>query len=99
MKKVLSFALAILLIFSLCACGSSKNKLVGNWICEASHSGYPDQMTLNKDGTGMADGYDCNWTAENGVLTLVIGNLLIGSLSYEYEIDGSVLYLDGYAYN
>lgn len=98
MKKLLSLALTIVVVLSLCACGSPADKLTGNWVCEGSYKGYPDQMTLNEDGTGIVEGYSCNWTAEDGVLTLAVGNILIGTLSYEYEIDGSVLYLDGYAY-
>lgn len=94
MKKVVSLALAIVIALSLCACSSSANKLVGNWVCEESCSGYPDQMTLYEDGTGVLEGVGCSWTAENGVLTILVGYL--GTWTYEYEIDGAVLYLDGY---
>ena len=99
MKKLWFLTLTMSIVLFLCACGSSTDKLVGNWICEEVYSGYPDQMTLNEDGTGTVDGYGCNWTAENGVLTIAVGNLLIGTLEYSYEIDDSVLYLDGYGYN
>lgn len=95
MKKALAIVLVLVMILSLGACGSS-NKLEGNWICEESHSGYPDQMTLFEDGTGSVDGFDCNWTAADGIINFSLG--LFGTKTYNYEISGSVLYLDGYAY-
>lgn len=88
--------MAIIIVLSLCACASSEDKLVGNWVCEESIRNYPDQMTLYEDGTGIADGRTCSWTAEDGVLKLLLG---FSSHSYDYEIQGSVLYLNEYAYN
>ena len=84
--------------FAFCGCGTSSKKLVGNWICEEVHNGYPDQMTLNADGTGIAEGYTCNWYCQDGILTISVGNMLIGTKTYNYEVKGSVLYLDGYSY-
>lgn len=98
MKKVCLVMCLIIVVLALCSCGSDKNKLVGCWVCEEINKGYPDQMSLNKDGTGTADGFTCNWSAKDGIFTLTVGSVFGGTYSYEYSIKSSKLYLDGYGY-
>lgn len=99
LKKSVALLVVLCILFVLCSCNSS-NKFVGNWVCEKSYgSRYPDQMTLQSDGTGTADGYPCSWAENDGTLTLNVGNAFIGSLSYEYRFEGSTLYLDDFAYD
>ena len=97
MKKYIVLLFALIICFSLCACDSSANELEGNWVCQEVHSGYPDQMILNEDGTGTTDGISCTWYAKDGVITLTIAGLL--TEDYTYEFRDSVLYLDGYGYD
>lgn len=53
-------------------------------------------MTLESDGTGIVDGYTASWRTKGNTFTI---NLLVGAFSYEYELKGSILYLDGYEYH
>ena len=53
-------------------------------------------MTLESDGTGIVDGYTASWRTKGNTFTI---NLLVGAFSYEYELKGSTLYLDGYEYH
>lgn len=94
-KKVVVLLVLICTIGAISSCSSS-SKLAGNWVCEEQHSGYPEQMTLKKDGTGTVEGFSCNWTTKDGTLTLSVG--ILGSFSYKYKFSGSALYLDEYAY-
>lgn len=96
-KSILFLAITLCVLLSLCSCGSS-SELVGNWVCDEAHSGYPDQMTLNADGTGTVDGFSCSWTENDGELVLNVGSVLIGVKTYDYSFSGSKLYLDGYSY-
>ena len=97
LRTALILLIVVCLLFSMCACGSS-SRFVGNWICDEVHSGYPDQMTLNRDGTGMADGFTCSWNAKDGRLKFNVGSILVGNIEYDYEFRGSRLYLDDYGY-
>ena len=94
MNKLLAFLLAVIMVFSLCAC-TSTSKLVGSWVCDEVHSGYPDQMVLNRDGTGVADGISCNWSTSGNRFVL---SMLLGTYDYTFYTRGSTLYLDDYAY-
>ncbi len=89
-------ALAICMVIMITGCNLGKGKLAGNWACRESVSDYPDQIMLDKDGTGVADGMTMNWSESNGVLMLTFA---LGSYEYRYKVSGSVLYLDGYAYD
>ena len=96
-KRIVKLAILIMLLlsfaFSLCACG---NKLTGNWVCTEHISNYPGSMTLKSNGTGVADGYSISWYTRDNTLTM---SLLMGTYTYDYELKGSTLYLDGYAYH
>ncbi|MBQ6531279.1 MAG: hypothetical protein IJI39_10240, partial [Clostridia bacterium] len=92
----ISLIAVMLTIMSLCSCGSS-NSIVGNWVCQEVHDGYPDQMTLKDDGTGMVEGVSCSWNTNNDKLSIIAGSY--GQFDYTYKIDGQILYLDSYAYD
>lgn len=94
-KKLYVLLIALTLCSFFISCGSG-SKFVGNWICKEVHSGYPDQMILNNDGTGIVDGASCSWRNEDGKLILSVG--ILGSYDYDYEFRGSKLYLAGYEY-
>ena len=96
MKRLIPLILVLVICLSLCACGSDENKLEGNWVCQEVHSGYPDQLILNADGTGTGDGFSLTWYVQDDVITMTIGVFL--TKTYNYEFRGSVLYLDGYGY-
>ena len=85
--------LILALVFTLCSCGK---KLTGHWVCEDTIDNYPGSMTLESDGTGIVDGYTASWRTKGNTFTI---NLLVGAFSYEYELKGSILYLDGYEYH
>ena len=90
----LSFLVCVVLSLGACAC-SNASKLTGSWVCDEVHGGYPDQMHLNSDGTGTADGMNCNWSVNDGK---IIFSLMLGSYDYQYKFEGSKLYLDDYSY-
>ena len=97
-KRLSILAILTCIVLFLCSCRGSSN-LLGNWICNEVRNGYPDQMTLYKDGTGIIDGWTCNWTADNGTITF-IASVVTGSqrVSYNYRMSDSKLYLDGFEY-
>lgn len=96
MKKAVSLFLSIIIIGCMfCACGSTA-RFEGNWACENAPNGYPGQMSLKGDGTGIADGFSCNWREQDGEFVLVLS--LYGKLAYKYHFEGSTLYLDDYKY-
>ena len=94
-RKIVIFIIAATVLLTLCSCGAS-SKLVGSWVLEdyTSNYAYPEQMTLRKDGTGIVEGFSCNWTAKDGVLVISYGT----TIRYDYHFSGSKLYLDDYAY-
>lgn len=101
-KKYLSLLLLLALCISLFGCGS-KSQLVGNWILQDRDALSSDvsntfvsQLTLQSDGTGLGDGMSLNWSTDKDKMTLALG--ILGTYSYKYSIKGSILYLDGYAY-
>ena len=97
-KNICSLVFLIVLmltfVFTLCSC---TNKLEGKWVCDNAPDNYPGIMILKSDGTGSADGYSMNWATSGDILDLKVA--LAGSFCYEYELDGSTLYLDGYGYH
>lgn len=95
LRKLVVFIIAASIVLTFCACGAS-SKLVGSWVLEDRSAGfaYPEQMTLRKDGTGMVEGFSCNWTAKDGKLIISYGT----TIRYDYHFSGSKLYLDDYAY-
>lgn len=99
MKKYLSVILIVVMIVTVCilltAC-SNESKIIGNWICDEVHSGYPDSMTLNSDGTGIADGMSINWWVENDEFKF---SYVFGSHSYDLTISGDTLFLNDYSYH
>ena len=92
-KLAILTVLILALVFTLCSCGK---KLTGHWVCEDTIDNYPGSMTLESDGTGIVDGYMASWRTKGNTFTI---NLLVGTFSYEYELKGSILYLDGYEYH
>lgn len=70
--------------------------MFGNWVCDEVHRGYPDQIIINKDGTGTGDGVSCSWSVKDDTVTFVLG--IYGAYSYKYSVKGSTLYLDDYTY-
>lgn len=96
MKKFVVFSLIAVILCSISlGCGAG---IEGNWVCDEVHGGYPDQMSLNEDGTGTADGYSCNWYVADNQLTITVGSIFAGTLTYEYSVSGTELYLDEYRY-
>lgn len=101
MKRKVSLLLAVLLIAVL-ACGCAKKQtgnsspFVGTWVCDNDPTGYPAQMVLREDGSGIADGISVVWSANEADSEF----RLVGGLAqrrYTYAFDGSsTLYLSGY---
>ena len=92
-KFAILTVLILALVFTLCSCSK---KLTGHWVCEDTIDNYPGSMTLESDGTGIVDGYTASWRTKGNTFTI---NLLVGAFSYEYELKGSTLYLDGSEYH
>ncbi len=95
-KVIIVLILVVCMTVSICACGGAKSKVVGNWVCDEVHGDYPDQITLNRDGTGTGDGFSLNWSIQDDTITFNVG--MIGTYTYYYEVYDSKLYLDGYGY-
>jgi uncharacterized lipoprotein YehR (DUF1307 family) len=98
MKKTLAVLLALMLMFSLVACGGGGSSLVGKWVPEEGQdiSGdfIEERMELSKDGTGIGDGMSLKWKAEKDRLTFNLDLLGFGlALAYDYEISGDTLTL------
>lgn len=95
-KRITAVLVLVITVLSFCSCGKA-SKLAGRWHCETDiNHGYPDQLVLNEDGTGSADGYGLNWYADDSILHLSIS--LIGTKEYYYSITSGVLHLDDYIY-
>jgi len=80
------------LVFSIVACGGSSS-LVGRWVPEEGQRVSSDfierSLELQKDGTGIGDGYSLKWTTEKGRITL---KLDVGmGFAYDYKLSGSTL--------
>jgi len=82
------------LVFSLAACGGGSS-LVGKWVPEEDQRVSSDfiekTLELQKDGTGIGDGYSLKWTAEKGRLSLKL-DMGMG-IAYDYKLSGSTLTL------
>ena len=87
-------ALVFGLVFSLVACGGAS--LVGKWVPESGQKISDDfietSLELQKDGTGIGDGFTLKWTAEKGRLTFKLDLMGIG-IAYNYKLSGKTLTL------
>lgn len=88
----------ILIIYMAISFRSDESKLVGTWACENSVYGYPDGIVLYENGVAIADGYDCTWYIEDGIIFFEDISIFVSNQSYRYEVVGSKLYLDGFVY-
>lgn len=91
---LLAVIIGVSLLITSCSSGS---RLEGQWVCETVHSGYPDSMTLNSDGTGLADGMSISWWVDETTDEFNFSYAL-ASHDYAYSVSGDTLYLDDYAY-
>lgn len=105
MKKIVSLVLAVLMAVTL-LCGCAKNQsaspspFVGTWVCDYDPSGYPAQMVLRADGSGIADGVSVVWSANETDSEFLLVGGLAGKHQYTYAFDGSnTLYLGDYREN
>jgi hypothetical protein len=94
-EKILVFVLALMLAFSLVACGGGSSSLVGKWVPEEGQE-IPDNFfeknfELSKDGTGINDMFSLKWKAEKGRLTITFD--MGFSFAYNYKISGTTLIL------
>lgn len=101
MKRFIALVLALVLACTgLCSCNEAT--IEGTWICKEVIDGYPDRMVLNEDGTGILDDtVVVTWDAESvGIIIFFtdLFGLTVELDSYEYELKGSKLYLDGNEY-
>jgi hypothetical protein len=93
MKKLLAFALVLMLTFSLVACGGS-SALVGKWVLVHGNTTLIS-FELSKDGTGKAHDRPITWTAKEGLLRLIYGKSADAEWGpYRYKISRSTLILD-----
>ena len=93
--SVLLIVLSLALICtSLSGCGK-KSVLVGHWAAAEITSGYPDDLILRADGTGIADGWNTSWSIQGSTLRLTF---ILGSYEYEYDVSETTLRLDGCVY-
>ena len=102
MKKVLVSFIVGVVFFGVCsvqnANAQSNNdaqRLVGRWVPEQGQRVSSDfiekTLELQKDGTGIGDGYSLKWTAEKDRLTF---KLDVGmGFAYDYKLSGSTLTL------
>ena len=100
MKKVISVILiAVLMLCMVTSCGSKA--LVGTWSRQYSVLGVvnEDKFVFNEDGTGelttvLGIGLDMTYTAEDGVLNIVVDILGIETeIQYTYEFEKGDLLL------
>ena len=83
------------LVFSLVSCGGVSS-LVGKWAPEEGQrvprSGFIEKtLVLQKDGTGIADGYSVKWIVEKGRITIKADMGM--SVTFDYKLSGSTLTL------
>lgn len=95
-KKFVLTVFCCLFIFTLlCACSTNSNaRIVGSWDAGGSTpSGFPDDMILREDGTGVVEGWiGTNWSVKDGKLTLTLG-MTDAYYVYDYTCSGSSLTL------
>ena len=113
MKKITAILLSVILIFSLCACGSSEpdNKIIGKWTWEHYitnfHGGEDTKEVLNyeffKNGTVVYT-RDSDTIGDDGsektweYSILDESRIKINGSVYNYSINGKILTLDGREY-
>lgn len=92
MKKIVSLVLAVLMAATL-LCGCAKNPsaspspFVGTWVCDYDPTGFPAQMVLREDGSAIADGISCVWSAKEAEKEFrLVGGY--NDLWYTYIFDG-----------
>ncbi len=96
MKKIV-ILVAVTLCLLLSAC-SNNSKLTKEWICDEIHTGYPDEITIFEDGSGIADKAGFDWKTENGKLYLTFHSKY-SAQTYDLSLENDKMYLDGYSYH
>ena len=92
---ITALAVMVGIAFTVVACGGGSSALVGKWVPEEGQRVSSDfiekTLELQKDGTGVGDGYSLKWAAEKGRLTF---KLDVGmGIAYDYKLSGSTLTL------
>jgi len=91
-KRLFMGIMAMFLVFCALLIGcSAKNPLVGTWI--GSDFGIESELIFKKDGTftEKALGLTVDGTYSVNGKTLTINNEMIGTISYDFEINGNIL--------
>jgi len=97
-RKILAVLTILVLTFSLIACGSKKNKVVGAWL-QSNSSEVKDEYTFNADRTGTYTNtiysmstIDFTYTIEGETISIVMKILGEDTInSYNYKLDGDTL--------
>lgn len=91
-KHIISLFCAIaLLLLSLSACGS-KDTIEGHWVATSTKNGYPQNIIIMEDGTGMYDGGNSfTWTCPDGMTFIMYTESKI--LEFCFSVDGNDLNL------
>jgi len=91
--KLTAIVLCALSISVFTGCGNDKSAFVGRWIPEhggKATRGFPDNMELFKDATGVVEGRTVEWNVENK--RFILKSSLEG-MAYNYEISEKKLTL------
>jgi uncharacterized protein (TIGR02145 family) len=92
-QKKTSIISALLFISLLAACGEGESALVGKWVLESggkAPSGFPDDLELFKDGTGICEGMSINWKVDKN--RFIVASSSIG-FALNYTVSDSTLTL------
>ena len=85
----------LVLVFGMVVVGCGARGIEGIWVPEdgqiVSNDFAERKLELQKDETGIADGYSLKWTAEKGRLTLKFD--LGFAYAYDYKLSGATLTL------
>ena len=99
MKRIYKTLFVIVCIVLFCVIFSScGNSIAKEWICDEIHNGYPDEITIFDDGTGVADNANFTWKTENGKLYINF-ETKYKDRTFELKTDNGKMYLDSYSYH
>ena len=92
-KYFFGFLILVLSVLAV-ACGSSK--LSGAWVPESGGSApyrYPDNVEFFSDGTCEIEGYNGEYSIDDGRLKLTVDVGVSQAVTYEYELRNDTLVL------
>lgn len=94
-KYVAVLFIVLFLTVALCGCGSSQDKLIGQWVLEEYEAqgvfSFPDNIIFQDGGIGYCDGRIMSWYIKDNMIVFSSGAW--DGEEFDYQLSGSILKL------